>query len=165
MSAKRRFKEVSGGDCFTIGENKVTAKWLNHPQGCLGYRIETPAGTVVYATDNEPGDEKLDKALRELADGADIFINDAQYTPEQLASTRRGWGHSSWRDGVRVAREAAAEKPVLFHHDPDSTDPMVDTPFRAGRGGVGSRFSAPGGAGLAPGAPGGRAERRTHGKP
>ncbi len=158
MSAKRRFKEVSGGDSFTIGENKVTAKWLNHPQGCLGFRIETPAGTVVYATDNEPGDEKLDKALRELADGADIFINDAQYTPEQLASTRRGWGHSSWRDGVRVAREAAAKTLVLFHHDPDSTDRMVDTLLRQAREELDSVFAASEGMVITLGAPGERVE-------
>jgi len=85
---------------------------LNHPQGCLGFRIETPAGSVVYATDNEPGDAKLDQSLRELAAGADIFINDAQYTPEQLASTRRGWdielagwrarGEGSGREDVSV---------------------------------------------------------------
>src|SRR5216683_552936 len=90
MNAKRKFKEVGGGDTFRIGENEITTAWLNHPQGCLGFRIETSAGSVVYATDNEPGDAKLDQSLRELAAGADIFINDAQYTPEQLASARRG---------------------------------------------------------------------------
>src|SRR5713101_8327929 len=109
MNAKRRFKEVGGGDTFRIGDNDITTAWLNHPQGCLGFRIETSAGSVVYATDNEPGDAKLDQSLRELAAGADIFINDAQYTPEQLASARRGWGHSSWLDGTRVAKEVGAK--------------------------------------------------------
>src|SRR5579871_2877955 len=37
MSAKRKFREVEGGDSFEIGENKITARWLNHPQGCLGF--------------------------------------------------------------------------------------------------------------------------------
>jgi phosphoribosyl 1,2-cyclic phosphodiesterase len=142
MNAKRKFKEVAGGDVFTIRENKVTARWLNHPQGCLGFRIETPAGTVVYATDNEPGDPKLDKSLRELAEGADIFINDAQYTPEQLASTRRGWGHSSWLEGVRIAREVGAKTLVLFHHDPDSTDRMVDSILKQARDEFDSVFAA-----------------------
>src|SRR5260370_35056383 len=90
MNAKRKFKEVEGGDSFTVGENNISARWLNHPQGCLGFRIETPAGIVAYATDNEPGDAKLDENLRELAAGADIFINDAQFTPEQLETTRKG---------------------------------------------------------------------------
>src|SRR5271155_2656334 len=109
MTATRKFKEVEGGESFHVGENKITARWLNHPQGCLGFRIETPAGVVVYATDNEPGDPELDKSLLELAAGADIFINDAQFGPEQLATTKRGWGHSSWKEGVKVAREAGAK--------------------------------------------------------
>jgi len=142
MTAKKKFMEVSGGDSFIIGENKITARYINHPQGCLGYRIETPGGTVVYATDNEPGDAKLDEELRELAAGADIFINDAQYTPEQLASTRKGWGHSSWREGVKVAREAAAKTLVLFHHDPDSSDRMVDGLLRQAREEFDSVFAA-----------------------
>src|SRR5258708_24946931 len=135
MGAKRECKEGGGGDTVRIGENEINAGWLNHPQGCLGFRIETPAGSVVYATDNEPGDAKLDHSLRELAAGADIFINDAQYTPEQLASTRRGWGHSSWREGTRIAREVGAKKLVLVRHDADSTDPTFGTNFKHGRGG------------------------------
>ena len=142
MSAKRKFMEVAAGESFTVGENKVTARELNHPQGCLGYRIETSAGTVVYATDNEPGDAKLDMSIRELAEGADIFINDAQYTPEQLATVRKGWGHSTWLEGVKVAREAGAKTLVLFHHDPDSTDRMVDGLLRQAREEFDSVFAA-----------------------
>jgi phosphoribosyl 1,2-cyclic phosphodiesterase len=158
MNAKRKFQEVAGGESFTIGENRITARWLNHPQGCLGFRIETPAGTVVYATDNEPGDAKLDASLRELVADADIFINDAQFTPEQLETTRRGWGHSTWREGVRIAREANAKTLVLFHHDPDSTDRMVDTILRQAREEFDSVFAASEGMVITLGAPGGRVD-------
>jgi len=154
MSARRKFKEVEGGDSFTVGENKITARWLNHPQGCLGFRIETPAGTVAYATDNEPGDAKMDESLRELAAGADIFINDAQFTPEQLETTRKGWGHSSWLEGVKVARHAGAKTLVLFHHDPDSTDRMVDSILRQAREEFDSVFAASEGMVITLGAPG-----------
>jgi phosphoribosyl 1,2-cyclic phosphodiesterase len=142
MSARRKFREVDGGESFHIGENKITARWLNHPQGCLGFRIETPAGTVVYATDNEPGDAALDLSLRELAEGADIFVNDAQFTPEQLTSTRKGWGHSSWKEGVNIAREVNAKTLVLFHHDPDSTDRVLDGILRQARDEFDSVFAA-----------------------
>src|SRR5881397_2994981 len=142
MTAKKKFMEVGGGDSFTVGENKITARHINHPQGCLGFRIETPAGTVAYATDNEPGDAKMDESLRELAAGADILINDAQFTPEQLETTRKGWGHSSWLEGVKVARHAGAKTLVLFHHDPDSTDRMVDSILRQAREEFDSVFAA-----------------------
>jgi phosphoribosyl 1,2-cyclic phosphodiesterase len=154
MNAKRKFKEVDGGDSFKVGENKITARWLNHPQGCLGFRIETPAGTVAYATDNEPGDAKLDENLRELAAGADILINDAQFTPEQLETTRKGWGHSSWLEGAKVARQAGAKTLVLFHHDPDSTDRMVDSILRQAREEFDSVFAASEGMVITLGAPG-----------
>ena len=142
MSAKRKFRELEGGESFQVGENTVTARWLNHPQGCLGFRIDTPAGTVAYATDNEPGDPALEKSLRELAAGADIFINDAQYTPAQLATTRKGWGHSSWKEGVNIARAVGAKTLVLFHHDPDSTDRIVDGILRDAREEFDSVFAA-----------------------
>jgi phosphoribosyl 1,2-cyclic phosphodiesterase len=154
MSAKRKYKEVDGGESFKVGENKITTRWLNHPQGCLGFRIETPAGTVAYATDNEPGDAKLDESLRELAAGADIFINDAQFTPEQLATTKKGWGHSSWLEGAKVAREIEAKTLVLFHHDPDSTDRMVDSILRQAREEFESVFAASEGMVITLGEPG-----------
>ena len=158
MTAKKKFMEVGGGDSFTVGENKITARHINHPQGCLGFRIETPGGTVVYATDNEPGDPKLDEELRELAAGADIFINDAQFTPEQLETTRKGWGHSSWLEGVKVARHAGAKTLVLFHHDPDSTDRMVDLILRQAREEFDSVFAASEGMVITLGAPGDRVQ-------
>jgi phosphoribosyl 1,2-cyclic phosphodiesterase len=163
MNAKRKFKEVDGGESFKIGENKITARWLNHPQGCLGFRIETPAGIVVYATDNEPGNAKLDESLRKLVAGADIFINDAQFTPEQLETTKKGWGHSSWLEGVKTARHTGAKTLVLFHHDPDSTDRMVDSILKQAREEFGSVFAASEGMVITLGAPGDRVQARMPG--
>jgi phosphoribosyl 1,2-cyclic phosphodiesterase len=133
MTAKREFTEITGGETFQIDDAKISVFWLNHPQGCLGFRFETSAGVIAYATDNEPGDPELDKNLLKLADNADIFINDAQYTPEQLAGPRRGWGHSSWLAGTTAARESHARNLVLFHHDPDSSDRAVDGLLRHAR--------------------------------
>lgn len=142
MSSRRTFREISGGDQFEIDNVRIKACWLNHPQGCLGYRLETDAGTVVYATDNEPGVPQLDDALRELAQGADVYIHDAQYSPEQLASSRKGWGHSSWLEGAKIARESGAKNLVLFHHDPDSSDRMIDGFLQAARQEFHSTWSA-----------------------
>ena len=154
MSARRKFRELQGGETFQVGENKITARWLNHPQGCLGFRVETSAGIVAYATDNEPGDPELDQSLRELAADADIFINDAQFTPAQLATNRKGWGHSSWKEGVRAAREVNAKTLVLFHHDPDSTDRVLDGILRQAREELDSVFAASEGMVITLGAPG-----------
>ena len=126
MTAERSFREIQGGESWQIGETRVTAAWLNHPQGCLGYRLDTSAGSFVYATDNEPGVAEFDRNLRELARGANVLIYDAQYSPQEIASSRKGWGHSSWLEGVKLAREADVANLILFHHDPDSSDHVVD---------------------------------------
>jgi hypothetical protein len=53
-------------------------------------------------------------------------VYDAQYTPEQLTGEKKGWGHSSWLEGVRIARECRVKTLILFHHDPDSDDAFID---------------------------------------
>jgi phosphoribosyl 1,2-cyclic phosphodiesterase len=133
MTAARDFREVGDAETWAIHGTHITARHLNHPQGCLGYRIETTGGSIVYATDNEPGEHTCDQNLRQLAHGADVLIYDAQYSPEQLASDRKGWGHSSWLEGVKIAREAKVRNLILFHHDPDSPDKVVDGFLSAAR--------------------------------
>ena len=133
MAASRFFREIDGGEQWDIEGTHITTAWLNHPQGCLGYRLDTPLGSFVYATDNEPGAPDCDNSLRQLAQGADVLIYDAQYSPEQLASTRKGWGHSCWLEGVKIARECKVKNLVLFHHDPDSSSRVVDGFLSAAR--------------------------------
>lgn len=125
MKAARDFYEIEEGR-VTLGTVTVEAKWLNHPQGCMGFRLETPAGSVVYATDNEPGDAVFDKSVRKLAEGADVLIYDAQYLPEEYEARKRGWGHSHWREAVNLVMESGAGELVLFHHDPDHDDRCID---------------------------------------
>ncbi len=133
MAAARFFREIEGGEKWEVGGTHISTAWLNHPQGCLGYRLDTPFGSIVYATDNEPGVPEFDSNLRQLAQGADVLIYDAQYSPEQLASTRKGWGHSCWLEGVKIARESKVRNLILFHHDPDSSSRMVDGFLSAAR--------------------------------
>jgi phosphoribosyl 1,2-cyclic phosphodiesterase len=133
MAASRQFREIEGGDKWELDETHIRTAWLNHPQGCLGYRLDTSAGSFVYATDNEPGVAEYDNNLRDLAQGADVLIYDAQYSPEQLASTRKGWGHSCWLEGVKIARESKVRNLLLFHHDPDSSSRVIDGFLSAAR--------------------------------
>src|SRR5579872_2623545 len=50
MAAPRSFREITGGDRWEVDGTRISTAWLNHPQGCLGYRLETSAGSIVYAT-------------------------------------------------------------------------------------------------------------------
>ncbi len=133
MKARREFHDIEEGRVAFDDAVTIQTMWLNHPQGCLGFRIESQNGVLVYATDNEPGDPYFDKNLRKLADGADILIYDAQYLPEEYEARKRGWGHSHWREAVNVVMESGAKELILFHHDPDHTDECIDSIVREAR--------------------------------
>lgn len=131
---------------FQIGKVEVRAKFLNHPGVCVGYRIFTAAGSFAYMPDNEPF-EQLDEQLRnrgadntghkykapaeERADlveflrGADLLILDAQYTDEEYKN-HIGWGHGSISSVVSLAADANTRRLILFHHDPNHDDALVD---------------------------------------
>ena len=87
---------------------------------------DRPGKAVVYATDNEPGAPDYDQGIRELARGADVLVYDAQYSEDQLGHEKKGWGHSSWEEGVKVCVDAGVKHFILFHHDPDSDDETID---------------------------------------
>jgi len=123
VAAKREFNTIEPGGHVSLGHVKVIPFPLNHPQNASGYRIEIGEKVIVYATDYEHG-HKLDTTLRDYAQGADLLICDAQYTPEEYEK-HRGWGHSTWLNAVQVARDAEARQLFLFHHDPSHDDQQM----------------------------------------
>lgn len=125
MAAHRNFYDIDEGR-IAFENCVLQSAWLQHPQGCLGFRVESDDGVLVYATDNEPGHPDFDRAVRKLAEGADVLIYDAQYTPDEYQRFKRGWGHSHWREGIDIAMQSGAQELVLFHHDPDHSDAAVD---------------------------------------
>ncbi len=125
MLARRTFTEIQQAP-IQLDDFTITARRVNHPQGCLSFRIENNGKVVHYATDNEPGDPASDRAVLELARGADTLIFDCQYTWEQIRGRNRGWGHNTWEEGVRVCQEAGVRQLILFHHDPDRNDGDID---------------------------------------
>jgi phosphoribosyl 1,2-cyclic phosphodiesterase len=132
MLAHRHFYEIGEERTSYDGVTVKTLR-LNHPQGCLGFRVEHNGRVLVYATDNEPGDSRGDENVRVLAEGADVFIYDSQYTPHEYRTNRRNWGHSTWEEAVKIAEDAGVKKLVLFHHDPEHDDKQVDGILRQAR--------------------------------
>jgi len=131
MVAHRHFFEIEE-ERIAYDDLVLHARRINHPQGSLGYRMEEGGKVLVYATDNEPGDPAYDRNVRLLADGADLLVYDAQYKPEEMRRYKN-WGHSNWKEGVRIAQECKVKKLVLFHHDPDRDDKAVDDIQRRAR--------------------------------
>ena len=121
MRARFSFKDVGPGMRFRIGPAVIRTEALNHPGSAVSYRVEYGGKSIVYASDTEHGDE-LDERLVRHAHGADSLIYDASYTTEEYRGGRKGWGHSTWQEGVRVAQAAGVRKLLLFHHKPSRDD-------------------------------------------
>jgi phosphoribosyl 1,2-cyclic phosphodiesterase len=123
MPENLTYRQIECGGA-RIGDVLIRPFPLHHPNGATGYRVETPDACIVYASDHEHGDPATDAIVREYARDADILIYDAQYTPDEYEK-RRGWGHSTWREAVEVARTANVKQLILFHHDPLRTDAQL----------------------------------------
>lgn len=120
LAAKREFVDLRSNPLR--GPNfSVQPFPMHHPQGATGYRIEAGGVVITHASDLEHGDTVLDKTLREYAQNADVLIYDSQYTPEEYPM-KKGWGHSTWLEATRVARECKVKRLILFHHDPGHDD-------------------------------------------
>ena len=61
----------------------------------------------------------------EFIQGCELAILDTQYTDEEYAQ-HVGWGHSSLSSVVSLALDADVGKLLLFHHDPNHDDEMID---------------------------------------
>lgn len=130
---------------FPVGNVRVQAWFANHPGICVGYRIQTPDGTVVFFPDNEPhcryaadgsvhstrADASLEYAqsqeakMIEFIRGADVVMLDAQYDRAEY-ERHIGWGHGCVDDVVMLAIKAEVKQLFLFHHDPDHDDAKID---------------------------------------
>jgi len=124
---------TTDGTPLSIGDLRVSTLRLNHPDGSQSYRLEHGDHRIVFATDHEHGDERIDRALVEFSQGVDYLIYDATYQEAEYEKLRRGWGHSTWYAAVQTARAARVGTLVLFHHHPDHTDKDLDKILRIAR--------------------------------
>jgi phosphoribosyl 1,2-cyclic phosphodiesterase len=125
MKARLTFTDFRAGETLDLGPGlrARTAK-LNHPNGATAYRVEHAGRSVCYVTDTEHVPGRPDENVLGLIAGADVVIYDSTYTDAELPA-KVGWGHSTWQEGVRLVRRAAAKRLVVFHHDPDHEDDVM----------------------------------------
>jgi phosphoribosyl 1,2-cyclic phosphodiesterase len=146
LAARLDYRELVE-ETLTVGSATITTHYLNHTAICLGYRIDADGRSVAYVSDHEPYglgvygpsppaeligrglldgvDHVGDRRLIEWVRGADLIVQDAQYTPEEYPN-KIGWGHGSTDYVVDVAVAAGARRLALHHHDPHHDDVMVD---------------------------------------
>ncbi len=120
-------KEINDDETLIIGDNtRVTVAAMNHPGGCLGFRIENGDAVFAYCSDVGHEDDGFDPGVLKLAEGADLLVHDSHFATLDERNMRRDWGHSTWLEAAQVAVEARVKNLALFHFSPDMTDTAVD---------------------------------------
>lgn len=126
------FHELSF-DTIEVDEFNVKAQLVLHPNPTVGFRIYDSQSTMTYLPDHEPAlcasafpRSKDWTSGCELAEGADLLIHDAQYSPDEYEE-RVGFGHSSIAQAVDFAGLVGVHQLVPFHHDPSHSDVMLDS--------------------------------------
>jgi phosphoribosyl 1,2-cyclic phosphodiesterase len=157
LAAHIEYDQIGETSLDLGGGLRVSAKYLNHPVLCLGYRFEYQGKSIVTAYDTEPfrnlfptnprdprynedAAREGEQAAREANEkifrfmqNADVLIHDSQYTAGEYGADRIGWGHSSYEYAIAAAQKTEVKTLVLFHHDPHRTDRQLaafETEFR-----------------------------------
>lgn len=134
MGAQLAFRSLAEGD-HTIDGLQISCIAANHPGLTFLYRLTHEGRRIVYAPDNEiepRGEGEMDpmgdnrEKMRSFFRGCDLLIHDAQYNPDEYEN-RRGWGHSSWEEVIRLAMQAEVKRLAFFHYDPGHTDEKIES--------------------------------------
>ena len=126
-----RFHDLADAD-FELGAVHVMARLVPHLGPTLGYRVEWNGRSVAYLSDHQQphdGSFRVADGARALAEGADLLIHDAQFTPDEFAA-KREWGHCTMQYAAWLAAECGVRTLALFHHDPSRTDDALDEAHR-----------------------------------
>jgi phosphoribosyl 1,2-cyclic phosphodiesterase len=128
LAARLDYKTIEA-EGMNVAGFQVRAAQNRHPGKAMSFRLQYGPHAVVYSTDHEVGDPDTDRALVELARGAQLWILDSMFTPAEWEKSQ-GWGHSSHIAATELALQAGVETAVLFHHAPAHDDEML---FQMGR--------------------------------
>ena len=125
FSAKIKFCDFAIGKNFHIDKIRVKTISLNHPDGAVGYRVEYDKKAICYITDHEHNLKNKNKNLLNFLENADALIYDSTYDDKHFKNYI-GWGHSTWQEATRLAKECNIRKLFIYHHNPENDDKKMN---------------------------------------
>lgn len=130
LTSSLTFVDLLPDETVSLDGVAIHTAEINHPDGCLGYRIERGGNVITYCTDNQPTAVGKKPNFRDnvvrLAQESDVLIHDGQYTPADYERGKQTWGHSTYEHAIQNAVAANARALVLFHHEPEYDDKALD---------------------------------------
>lgn len=116
-------------ECLVVHMHKTA-----HPEYTVSFRFEEkPTNKVVVVLTDHENTDALPMEMRKHLEGADLLIQDAQYTRKQYETRTAGFGHGTGDYSARVMMEIGIPRLGQTHHDPMSDDPDVDAVVQEAR--------------------------------
>ena len=116
MRAQIEYRQFSPGDVLSLAADiQLQTGALCHPNGDVGYRLETSGASFAYLTDFEHDGGSGDATIKRLARDADMALLDATYTPQEYPRFT-GFGHSTWDKCGALCVKAGVKRWGMFHH-------------------------------------------------
>jgi ribonuclease BN (tRNA processing enzyme) len=121
---------VLRGDCYIFNSIEISYMEGNHPNKSLIYKIKKADKSLVFATDFEHGTVK-DEELIEFARDTDYLVYDTCYFPDDYNGNlngicKKGYGHSTYKEGATISIKAKVKKMFLYHYSPDYSDDELE---------------------------------------
>lgn len=124
--AKVAYRQVEPFAKFDLGDGvAVRTSPINHPGGATAYRVDYRGKSFAFVTDMEHDPGETDPSVVELVRDVDLFAYDSSFTDEELPEYR-GYGHSTWEEGLRLRAKSNAGAYFAIHHMPFRTDAEVN---------------------------------------
>ena len=98
----------------------------------IGYRIRIAGHVICFIPDNELDGDMYDvdpgfeARIVDFVGDADLLIHDSMYTEEEYPK-RIGWGHSTFEQTLRLAKDGAVKRLLFLYPDPTRTDDELDS--------------------------------------
>jgi phosphoribosyl 1,2-cyclic phosphodiesterase len=118
-----RFSTIASGRHEVEGFTIIAAE-VHHKGGrTLGFRVESPSGSLAYVPDHAPrlaSSEEYQRAL-DLIDGVDVLVHGGGFVDGERALADV-YGHATIGDAIEFARVGGVGRLVVVHHGPHRTD-------------------------------------------
>lgn len=105
------FRPLDSSGQMSCGGAKITWFPLEHPGGCLGYRLDWPARSLAYVTDTTA---EADSPYIASVANADLLLHECNF-PDSLAEYARPTGHSHTTKVAQLAQAANVKRLILTH--------------------------------------------------
>lgn len=146
LKAKMEYFTLKERDTVQIGSTTISNILMNHPSLNFGYRITNNGKSLFFTGDHEtlyniydPEEEEYaeyeryiaqkNQGILEFIQGCDLLIADSSYTPEDFPA-KKGWGHSTFDNNMKMAKQAGIKTLFLTHHEPTRHDDALEKAFQ-----------------------------------